>query len=152
MRGGKECADFFSRPGDSFVAGGGDLKSTLKHDPETLLNHGKCERTVDGPAETLTQQLGLASLDDKKSVSSSTGGNTLPTSTSTGEGVRSSATTGDKLSSTAATGEGVRSSATMGDKLSSAAAAGEHVHPSTTGHKTHAANKGSSSFDAAAGI
>lgn len=64
----------------SFVAGGGDLKSTLKHDPETLLNHGKCERTVEGPAETLTRELGLTSLNDKASTTSSATG---PTSAST---------------------------------------------------------------------
>ncbi|BGP54334.1 hypothetical protein JCM8202v2_001911 [Rhodotorula sphaerocarpa] len=50
-----------------FVAGGGDLKSTLKHDPEVLLNHGQCERTVDGPAETITEQLGLTSLNETES-------------------------------------------------------------------------------------
>ncbi|GAA5975540.1 hypothetical protein JCM10908_005196 [Rhodotorula pacifica] len=69
-----------------FVAGGGDLKSTLKHDPETLLNQGKCERTVDGPAETLTQQLGLASLNDKKTgstVGSTTGSTTGASSVNT---------------------------------------------------------------------
>ncbi|GAA5842595.1 hypothetical protein JCM9279_003630 [Rhodotorula babjevae] len=51
-----------------FVANGGDLKSTLKHDAE-LLNRGECERTVDGPGETLTQSLGL------------TGGNSSSTTT-----------------------------------------------------------------------
>ncbi|KAG0667623.1 hypothetical protein C6P46_000160 [Rhodotorula mucilaginosa] len=59
-----------------FVAGGGDLKSTLKHDPETLLNHGKCERTVEGPAETLTRELGLTSLNDKASTTSGATGST----------------------------------------------------------------------------
>jgi len=42
-----------------FVSGGGDLKSTVKHDA-SLLNRGEdCERTVDGPAETLKSTLGL---------------------------------------------------------------------------------------------
>ena len=44
-----------------FVAGGGDLKSTVKHDA-SLLNRGEdCERTVDGPAEKLKETLGLGS-------------------------------------------------------------------------------------------
>ncbi|GAA5883539.1 hypothetical protein JCM16303_005475 [Sporobolomyces ruberrimus] len=42
-----------------FVAGGGDLKSNVKHTPD-LLNRGEdCERTVDGPAEKLKETLGL---------------------------------------------------------------------------------------------
>ncbi|GJN89307.1 hypothetical protein Rhopal_002287-T1 [Rhodotorula paludigena] len=41
-----------------FTANGGDLSSKLKHD-HNLLNRGECERTVDGPAESLTQSLGL---------------------------------------------------------------------------------------------
>ncbi|GAA5836045.1 hypothetical protein JCM9279_002175 [Rhodotorula babjevae] len=66
-----------------FVAGGGDLKSTLKHDAEKLLNHGECERTVDGPAETLVQQLGLSSLNDKSATGTtgSTVGSTTGAST-----------------------------------------------------------------------
>ncbi|POY72622.1 hypothetical protein BMF94_4450 [Rhodotorula taiwanensis] len=60
-----------------FVAGGGDLKSTLRHDPETLLNHGKCERTVEGPAETLVQQMGLSSLNDSSSTTSGMKGSSL---------------------------------------------------------------------------
>ncbi|GAA5882018.1 hypothetical protein JCM3774_003246 [Rhodotorula dairenensis] len=136
-----------------FVAGGGDLKSTLKHDPETLLNHGKCERTVEGPAETLTQQLGLASLDDKKSagVSSSTG-TKIPTSSATTGVSGHPSTTGDKLSTSTTgtgTGEHVHPS-TTGDKLSRA---GNELSSSTSGgHKLSSSNKGSSSFDAAAGI
>ncbi|GAA5879416.1 hypothetical protein JCM3774_005234 [Rhodotorula dairenensis] len=44
---------------DQFVAGGGDLKSNLKHDAN-LLDRGQCERTVDGPAESMTETLGLS--------------------------------------------------------------------------------------------
>ncbi|BGP06746.1 hypothetical protein JCM10049v2_002570 [Rhodotorula toruloides] len=59
-------------PLKEFVAGGGDLKSTLRHDADALLDRGECERTVDGPAETLTQQLGLASIGEKKGTASIT--------------------------------------------------------------------------------
>ncbi|GAA5899766.1 hypothetical protein JCM5296_004216 [Sporobolomyces johnsonii] len=56
-----------------FTAGGGDLSSTLKHDPEALLRtSGECSREVDGPAETLVQQLGLASINDKTTATSTT--------------------------------------------------------------------------------
>ncbi|POY74789.1 hypothetical protein BMF94_2062 [Rhodotorula taiwanensis] len=44
---------------DQFVAGGGDINSTLKHDG-SLLERGQCERTVDGPAESMTEALGLS--------------------------------------------------------------------------------------------
>ncbi|PRQ73153.1 hypothetical protein AAT19DRAFT_15906 [Rhodotorula toruloides] len=59
-------------PLKEFVAGGGDLKSTLRHDADALLDRGECERTVDGPAETLTQQLGLASIGEKNGTASTT--------------------------------------------------------------------------------
>ncbi|GAA5887532.1 hypothetical protein JCM5296_002608 [Sporobolomyces johnsonii] len=54
-----------------FIAGGGDLKSTLKHDPVALLRtsssaeSAECVREVSGPGEDLAQQLGLSSLADK---------------------------------------------------------------------------------------
>ncbi|BGP24552.1 hypothetical protein JCM10295v2_003470 [Rhodotorula toruloides] len=47
-------------PISEFTKNGGDLNSTRKHDA-SLLDQGECERTVDGPAETLTQSLGLSS-------------------------------------------------------------------------------------------
>ncbi|GAA5855559.1 hypothetical protein JCM8547_007890 [Rhodosporidiobolus lusitaniae] len=53
-----------------FTAGGGDLSSKLKHDANLLIHRDNkdCERVVEGPAETLTQQLGLTSLNDKTST------------------------------------------------------------------------------------
>ncbi|BGP38613.1 hypothetical protein JCM10450v2_002562 [Rhodotorula kratochvilovae] len=69
-----------------FVAGGGDLKSTLKHDADKLLNRGECERTVDGPAETLVEQLGLASINDKTGAQTTTGPNGINTSSSSAAG------------------------------------------------------------------
>ncbi|GAA5849018.1 hypothetical protein JCM5353_008660 [Sporobolomyces roseus] len=42
-----------------FVAGGGDLSSNVKHDASLLNRNEDCERTVDGPAETLKSTLGL---------------------------------------------------------------------------------------------
>ncbi|GAA6002251.1 hypothetical protein JCM10207_003147 [Rhodosporidiobolus poonsookiae] len=55
-----------------FTAGGGDLSSKLKHDADSLLrtHNAECEREVNGPAETLVQQMGLTSLNDKSSTSS----------------------------------------------------------------------------------
>ncbi|GAA5960001.1 hypothetical protein JCM3765_006131 [Sporobolomyces pararoseus] len=44
-----------------FVAGGGDLKSNVKHDHSLLSRGEDCERTVDGPAEKLKETLGLGS-------------------------------------------------------------------------------------------
>ncbi|BGP55445.1 hypothetical protein JCM8202_003527 [Rhodotorula sphaerocarpa] len=44
---------------DEFKQGGGVLDSTLKHDG-SLLERGECERTVDGPAETMAQTYGLS--------------------------------------------------------------------------------------------
>jgi hypothetical protein len=47
---------------DEFIAGGGDLNSHLKHSADLLNVSGQdCERTVDGPAETLASNLGLSS-------------------------------------------------------------------------------------------
>ncbi|GAA6004700.1 uncharacterized protein JCM10292_002483 [Rhodotorula paludigena] len=70
-----------------FVAGGGDLKSTLKHDAEKLLNRGECERTVDGPAETLVDQMGLASINDKMPMTTGpTGTNSSVTGTTAATG------------------------------------------------------------------
>ncbi|TNY22768.1 hypothetical protein DMC30DRAFT_116237 [Rhodotorula diobovata] len=80
---------------DDFVAGGGDLKSTLKHDADSLLNRGECERTVDGPAESLVQSLGLSSINDKNA--STTGATTTGASTT---GTTPSATTGANPAST----------------------------------------------------
>ncbi|GAA5899911.1 hypothetical protein JCM5296_006212 [Sporobolomyces johnsonii] len=43
-----------------FTAGGGDLKSNLRHDANLLNTNGEdCSREVDGPAEDLTSTLGL---------------------------------------------------------------------------------------------
>ncbi|BGP07970.1 hypothetical protein JCM10049v2_003815 [Rhodotorula toruloides] len=47
-------------PISEFTKNGGDLNSTRKHDA-SLLDQGECERTVDGPAESLTRSLGLSS-------------------------------------------------------------------------------------------
>ncbi|GAA5967245.1 hypothetical protein JCM11641_000487 [Rhodosporidiobolus odoratus] len=71
-----------------FTAGGGDLASKLKHDANLLLHKDNrdCERTVQGPAETLTEQLGLTSLNDKSATSGS-----IPSTTSASP--RSSTTT-----------------------------------------------------------
>jgi len=44
-----------------FTAQGGDLKSKLTHDQAGVLATGNCERTVDGPAETLAKKLHLGS-------------------------------------------------------------------------------------------
>ncbi|GAA5899253.1 hypothetical protein JCM6882_009296 [Rhodosporidiobolus microsporus] len=45
-----------------FTAGGGDLSSKLKHGAELLNVSGQdCERSVDGPGETLASNLGLGS-------------------------------------------------------------------------------------------
>ncbi|GAA5932623.1 hypothetical protein JCM1841_000314 [Sporobolomyces salmonicolor] len=56
-----------------FTAGGGDLSSTLKHDPNVLLRTSdECSREVDGPAESLVQQLGLASINDQTATTSTT--------------------------------------------------------------------------------
>lgn len=43
----------------SFLAGGGDLSSKVSHEKAGVLATGDCERDVRGPAETLTQKLGL---------------------------------------------------------------------------------------------
>ena len=45
---------------DSFVAGGGDLKSKLTHDSAGVLSEGECVRKVDGPAEELMEKLHLS--------------------------------------------------------------------------------------------
>lgn len=44
-----------------FVAGGGDLKSRITHEQAGVLNNGECERTVDGPLESLKEKLHLGS-------------------------------------------------------------------------------------------
>ncbi|GAA6011939.1 hypothetical protein JCM10207_003435 [Rhodosporidiobolus poonsookiae] len=60
-----------------FTQGGGDLSSKIKHDHNLLNVHGsECERTVDGPAETLASNLGLGS----GSTTSANRGTTAPTS------------------------------------------------------------------------
>jgi hypothetical protein len=59
-----------------FVAGGGDLKSNVKHDA-SLLNRGEdCERTVDGPAEKLKETLGLGSHSNTTTGTTGTTGST----------------------------------------------------------------------------
>ncbi|BGP14575.1 hypothetical protein JCM10213_001924 [Rhodosporidiobolus nylandii] len=71
-----------------FTSGGGDLSSKLKHDANLLIHKDNrdCERRVDGPAETLTQQLGLTSLNDKTS-------STVPASSPSTTGASSAAST-----------------------------------------------------------
>lgn len=64
---------------DQFVSGGGDLNSTLKHDG-SLLERGKCERTVDGPAESMVETLGLG----RGSSNTATGTTANTTGTTTG--------------------------------------------------------------------
>ncbi|GAA5824103.1 hypothetical protein JCM11251_001523 [Rhodosporidiobolus azoricus] len=65
---------------DEFVKGGGDLNSGLKHSADLLDVTGKeCERTVDGPAETLVSNLGLSS-----GQTATTGTGVTPTSSTTG--------------------------------------------------------------------
>jgi len=51
-----------------FVSGGGDLKSTVKHDASLLTRNEDCERTVDGPAETLKSTLGLGNNNNTTST------------------------------------------------------------------------------------
>lgn len=65
-----------------FTSGGGDLSSKLKHSAELLTHkHNQdCERVVDGPAETLTQQLGLASISGEKNASPAAYGENYGTS------------------------------------------------------------------------
>ncbi|GAA6038870.1 hypothetical protein JCM8097_000544 [Rhodosporidiobolus ruineniae] len=77
-----------------FTAGGGDLSSKLKHDANLLVNkhNADCQRTVDGPAETLVEQLGLTSLNDKTTTSAA------PTATSASTTSTAAGTTGGAVS------------------------------------------------------
>ncbi|GAA5935625.1 hypothetical protein JCM1841_007014 [Sporobolomyces salmonicolor] len=65
-----------------FIAGGGDLQSTLKHDPAALLRtsssaeSAECVREVSGPGEALVQQLGLSSLADPQTAAETKTGET----------------------------------------------------------------------------
>ncbi|GAA6027190.1 hypothetical protein JCM8097_002469 [Rhodosporidiobolus ruineniae] len=75
---------------DEFTQGGGDLSSKLRHDANLLNVTGKdCERTVDGPAETLVSNLGLGS------GSTTTSSAAAPTSATTGSSA--AGTTGGTL-------------------------------------------------------
>lgn len=68
---------------NEFTQGGGLLNSTLKHGADLLHVNGKeCERTVDGPAETLAANLGLSSGSANTSsvTPSTTGSSAAPTS------------------------------------------------------------------------
>ncbi|GAA5884580.1 hypothetical protein JCM6882_005305 [Rhodosporidiobolus microsporus] len=81
-----------------FTAGGGDLASKLKHDANLLIHkdNQNCERTVDGPAETLTHQFGLTSLNDKTSGTSAAPTSSMNTAT-TGRSSTAAGTTGGTL-------------------------------------------------------
>jgi len=61
-----------------FVSGGGDLKSKLTHDQAGVLNNGECERTTDGPLESLKEKLHLGGTQSS---------NVKPTGASAGAGV-----------------------------------------------------------------
>lgn len=60
----------------SFLAGGGDLSSKVSHEKAGVLATGDCERDVRGPAETLTQKLGLGG-GSHAGAASSTGGQSI---------------------------------------------------------------------------